>query len=119
MLYIIECCSLIVNAAILLPVVTVPSGIDHFSLCLGSAPVVRLNRFTPMGVGRIFSRVGPLGNFFQNFSRGAKSGDIWFLRLEIEKATFFAETFKIQGGLAPTSDAHVHTGSYKSSHRIL
>jgi len=36
--------------------------------------------------------------FFQNFSRGAKSGGIWFYSLETKKTTFFAEIFKIQGG---------------------
>jgi len=29
---------------------------------------------------------------------GAKNGEIWFLTLEIEKTTFFAEIFKIHGG---------------------
>jgi len=43
-----------------------------------------------MGVERIFSRgVGSKG-FSQNlFHGGAKSGEIWFLPLEIEKPTFF------------------------------
>ena len=30
------------------------------------------------------------------FSGGAKSGEIWFLLLEIEKTTFFANSFKFQ-----------------------
>ena len=50
-----------------------------------------------MGVGRFFSR------------GGAKSGEIWFLPLEIENTTFFANNFKIQGANAPLpspSDAH-------------
>jgi len=49
-----------------------------------------------MGVGRIFS--------------SGQSGEIRFLPLEIEKTTFFANHFKIQGGglapLTPPSDAH-------------
>jgi len=38
-----------------------------------------------MGVGRIFSRGGPLGNFSKIFPGVAKSGEICFLPLEIEK----------------------------------
>jgi len=52
-----------------------------------------------MGVGRIFSRGGDSRGFSQNFfQEGAESGEIWFLPLEIEKTTFFANHFKIQGG---------------------
>jgi len=47
-----------------------------------------------MGVGRIFSMEGPLGDFSKIF-QGGKSGEIWFLPLEIEKTTFFADIFKI------------------------
>ena len=57
--------------------------------------------FFPGGVG---SR-----GFSQNFSRGAKSGKIWFLPLKIEKTNIFANNFKIQGGLAPpASPTDVH-----------
>jgi len=55
-----------------------------------------------MGVGRIFSRGGQKGIFPKYFPGGAKSGEICFLPLEIEKVTFFANNFKIQGlALAP------------------
>jgi len=70
---------------------------------------------THMGFGRIFSRGGGSRGFSQNFFQGwAKSGEIWFSVLEIEKTTFFANHFKIQGDkptLPPTSDAHEHTNS--------
>ena len=41
-------------------------------------------------------------DFFQgrppgDFSRGVKSGEIWFFPLESKKTTFFAEDFKIEG----------------------
>ena len=49
-------------------------------------------------VGRIFSRGGTVGDFHKIFSRGAKSGEIRFLPLEIEKTSFFANNLKIQGG---------------------
>jgi len=39
--------------------------------------------------------------FFQNFSRGTKSGEICFFSLKAKKATIFAENFKIQGSLGP------------------
>jgi len=62
-----------------------------------------------MGVGRIFSR-GDTRWFFQNFYRGAKSGEICFFPLETKKTTFFAKMFKIQGGQGPPahlpSDVH-------------
>ena len=48
-----------------------------------------------MGVGRNFSRGGAVRDF-------PKSGGIWFLPVEIEKTTFFANNFKIQGrAMAP------------------
>jgi len=47
-----------------------------------------------MGVGNSFSRGGALVDFSKSFSTGAKSGEIWFLPLEIKKTTFFAEVFK-------------------------
>jgi len=43
----------------------------------------------------------PVGDFPKIFPGGAKSGEIWFLLLEIEKTTFFANNFKIQGGQGP------------------
>jgi len=54
-----------------------------------------------MGVGRIFSRGGPLGDFFYIFPEGGKSDEIWFLPLKTKKTTFFAENVKIQGDKAP------------------
>ena len=65
---------------------------------------------TAMDVEKIFSRGGgAVGDFLKLFQGGSKSGEIWFLPLEIEKTTFFANNFKIQGGLAPPSDAHEHS----------
>ena len=58
---------------------------------------------------------GPRKDFFQggqwgilpkSFPGGTKSGVICFLPLEIEKTTFFANNFKIEGGKPPPSDAH-------------
>jgi len=61
-----------------------------------------------MGVGRIFSR-GTSRAYFQNFSRGGKSGEICFFPLKTKKTTFFAEHFKIQErGKPPTSDAYAY-----------
>jgi len=57
--------------------------------------------------------VGSRGFSQKIFQGGGKSGEIWFLPLEIEKTTFFADIFKIQGGQGPpppSSDAH--TWSY-------
>ena len=48
-----------------------------------------------------FLRGGAVGDFPKIFSRGAKSGEIWFLPLEIEKTTFFANNFKIQESQGP------------------
>jgi len=43
-----------------------------------------------MGVGRIFFRRGGTRGFSQNFFQvGARSGEIWFLPLEIEKQPIF------------------------------
>jgi len=53
-----------------------------------------------MAVGRIFSRGGTSG-FFLNFSRGGKSGEIWFFLLKTKKKNFFAENFNIQGDKVP------------------
>ena len=44
---------------------------------------------------------GAVGDFSKIFCRGAKSGEICFLRLEIEKTIFFANNFKIQGRPCP------------------
>jgi len=41
-----------------------------------------------MGVGRIFSRDGPLGYFSKIFLGGAKSGEICFFLLKTKKTTF-------------------------------
>jgi len=54
-----------------------------------------------MGVGRIFSREGPVGDFPKFFSRGAKNGEFRFLSLEIKKQPLFANNFKIQGSRPP------------------
>jgi len=48
-----------------------------------------------------FSRGRPVGDFPKILSGGAKRGEIWFLPLESEKTTFFANNFKIQGGQGP------------------
>jgi len=48
-----------------------------------------------------FFQRGPLGDFPKIFSRGGQSGKVWFLSIEIEKATFFANNFKLQGGPWP------------------
>ena len=58
---------------------------------------------TSMGPERIFARGGGSTGFSQHFFQGgAKSGEICFLPLEIEKTTFFASNFKIQGGKPPS-----------------
>ena len=44
--------------------------------------VLPSNTSMVMGVGRVFSREGPLGDFSKIFLGGAKSGEIWFLPLE-------------------------------------
>ena len=67
--------------------------------------------FFPGGTSRGFSQ-----NFFQG---GGTHGEIWFLPLEIEKTTFFANNFKIQKGKAPprpppSSDAH----GFKFQHQL-
>jgi len=54
-----------------------------------------------MGVGRIFSREGPLLDFTKFLLGGGKSGEICFFLLETKQTTFFAEIFKIQGGASP------------------
>ena len=61
--------------------------------------------FTSTGVGRIFFQGGAVGVFPKFFPGGAKSGSICFLPLEIEKTTFLANNFKIQGArpTLPTS----------------
>jgi len=53
-----------------------------------------------LGFRKEFFQGGAVG-VFPSFSRVAKSGEIWFLPLEIEKTTFFAHNFKIQGGEGP------------------
>jgi len=42
-------------------------------------------RAASIGVRRIFSKGGGSKGFSQNFFQGAKSGEIWFLPLEIAK----------------------------------
>jgi len=57
---------------------------------------------------------GPVGGVSQHFFQGrTKSGEIWFLPLEIKKTTIFTNNFKIQRGAeAPSSDAHGRQYSY-------
>jgi len=64
----------------------------------------RLSCVEFMGVGRIFSKGGTTGIFYQNFSGVAKSGEICFFPIETNKTTFFGE-FQNPGGLASPSDA--------------
>jgi len=59
-----------------------------------------------MRVGRVFPGGGATRRFFQNFSMGAKSGEICFCPLEIKKTTFFCWNFQNPGGPSPSSDAH-------------
>jgi len=54
-----------------------------------------------------FSRGGGTGEFFQKFSRGAKSGEISFLPLEPKKITLLLKFSKSRGGSAFLSDAHM------------
>ena len=64
---------------------------------------------TIMGVGRIFSR-GPVRDFPIIFSKGeAKVMKFGFYPSKLKKQPFFANNFKIEGGLAfhaPPSNAH-------------
>ena len=67
-----------------------------------------------MGVGKIFSRRGTRG-FFQNFSRGTKSGEICFFPLKTKKTTFFCYEFQNPIGVkahlpppSPTPMEHTH-----------
>ena len=53
-----------------------------------------------MGVGRIFSK-GATRGFFQNLSRGAKSGENCCFPLETKKTTFFRWNFQNRGALPP------------------
>jgi len=59
-----------------------------------------------MGVGRIFSRGLPLGNFSKIFlGWGVKSDEICFSHSKSRKQPFFAKIFKSQGRASP-SDAY-------------
>jgi len=42
-----------------------------------------------MVVGRIFSKEGPLADFYKFFLGGAKSGEICFFLFETKKTTLF------------------------------
>jgi len=44
--------------------------------------------------------------FFQNFSRGAKSGEICFFPLKTKNNLFLLKISNSRGDLAPPSDAH-------------
>jgi len=61
---------------------------------MSNSDLPKISDFLPWASERFFPG-GALGNFFQNFSRGAKSGEICFFALEIKKISFFAEIFKI------------------------
>jgi len=50
-----------------------------------------------MGVGRIFSRRGPAGDFPKIFSGGQKVVKFGFYPSKLKKQPFFASNFKIQG----------------------
>ena len=54
-----------------------------------------------MGVGRIFSKEGPLADFSKIFLGEAKSGEICWFPLKTKKINFFVKIFKIQGALPP------------------
>jgi len=54
-----------------------------------------------MGVGRIFSGGGQKGIFPKVFPGGAKSDEICFLLLEIERTTFFCLEFQNPEGTSP------------------
>jgi len=61
-----------------------------------------------MGVGKIFSR-GAVVDFPKKCSKGGQKWWNVVFTLEIEKTTFFANNFEIQGGQGPPtppSDAH-------------
>jgi len=61
-----------------------------------------------------FFQGGQYGIFPKFFPGVTKSGEIWFLPFEIEKTTFFANNFKIQGGQSPPSDAHARDPIFNS-----
>ena len=67
-----------------------------------------------MSVGRILSR-GALVDFFKSFSKGAKSGEIWFLPLTTKKTAFFAEIFKF----LPPSDTHACVEKVRATHQTI
>ena len=76
---------------------------DVLSTEPGKTPLFQTARYwfslrSSHGRRKDFFQGGPVGDFPKIFSRGAKSGEIWFLPLEIEKTTFFANNFKIRGG---------------------
>jgi len=62
------------------------------------------------GCRQEFFQGGAEGDFPKSFPGRAKSDEICFLPLKIEKTTFFANNFKIKGRakppLPPPSDAH-------------
>ena len=67
------------------------------SICFFSVTTL----LTIMGVGRIFFQRRASRGFFQNFSRGAKSGKIFFSNSKLGKQPFFAGILKIQGPAYP------------------
>jgi len=72
------------------PHVSTVGKVKCFPTSLGTyaQQIMSLFVLSDMGVGRIFSRGGSRG-ISQNFSRGAKSGEICFLPLKIEKNNLF------------------------------
>jgi len=72
-----------------------------------------------MGVGRIFSRLGPLRDFSNNFLGGGPNKvKTVFYHSKLRKQPFFTEILKIQGetrpSYSPPSDAHAS----KCAHRF-
>jgi len=75
----------------------------------GTKSVWRYSSDEDMGVGKIFSREGPLGDFPKLFQGGTQNGEICFFPLKTNKTTFFARNFEFHGGRDPPafpSDAH-------------
>jgi len=65
-------------------------------------PLQHHNSVMSMGVGRIFSRGGPVRDIPKIFSRGGpKVVKFGFYLSKLKKQPFFADNFTIQGGLAP------------------
>jgi len=66
-----------------------------------------------------FQGGGQQGIFPKVFPWGAKSGEIWFLPLEIEKTTLFANNFKIQGRPMPPLPTPMQMASHQRQRIIV